>query len=106
MDMVRQGDVLMVKEPGYAPSANAEKRISGIVAYGDNGSTQAHTLLGGDVFAEPNRDGEPTLFAVVGSGGGTLEHQEHASVGLEEGSYRVRRQQDLGADGQRRIVTD
>ena len=85
--MYRQGDVLIVRVeslPADAfPVVTGEDRV--VVAYGE-ATGHAHVLASDDVDLFQHRREQ---FVRVGSGGAELVHDEHETVPLPEGDYRI-----------------
>ena len=82
----RQGDVLIVKVEQEFDGANEQ---SAILAYGE--ATGHHHKLEGTVEIV-REQGEISMFRVVEAT--PLTHQEHATITVEPGVYRVIRQRE------------
>ena len=91
--MYRQGDVLLVAVDGVPPGASSVGRDGGrlVLAYGE-ATGHAHTIesdhaallaTGPGVFLDV-RGPEPVM----------LVHQEHESIAVDPGTYRVVRQRE------------
>lgn len=85
--MYRQGDVLIVgieSLPADAfPVVTGDDRV--VVAYGE-ATGHAHVLAADDVELFQHRRDQ---FVRVGSGGAELVHDEHETITLPEGDYRI-----------------
>lgn len=82
---VRQGDVLLVKV-GKVP-AKVKRLGTNIVAYGEvTGHCHKVEVDAGDVTLVEDEEGN--MFVNV-KGKATMKHDEHAPIGLDEGSYKV-----------------
>lgn len=87
--MYRQGDLLIVS--GSLP-ASAKPVASGLVQEGE-ATGHAHVLEGGEVLALHDQR------YLVSDGAARLVHDEHETIVLPEGSYRVIRQREFAEDG-------
>lgn len=101
--MFRQGDVLIVPVNEIPKSAEPQNR--------DNGR---HVLAYGEVTGHAHAIHEPRARMFMDTGGGTyldlpkpakVVHEEHATIGLDAGKYRVIRQREYTA-GEARMVAD
>lgn len=99
-DMYRQGDLLFVQlaqKPNFTKFAKA--RPDGVVEFGET-TGHAHRFVGDAEII----DDQGQAYARVGAA--TLEHEEHDTITLPQGWYRVRRQQEYLGPEQTRNVTD
>lgn len=122
-DHARQGDVLIIWEPGIKTSGLkpiAGERGAAVLAYGES-TGHAHTVPGGLMYAlDPN----DVLGAIQGrsdrrqapvglipdralelSAPAVLQHEEHDPISLPAGTYRVRLQREY-SPGELRNVAD
>lgn len=99
--MYRQGDLLIVV--GTVPE-HVEREVSrlvkdGVVERGE-ATGHAHRLVGGEVWAS---DSGPYLRT---DGTAQLTHDEHDTIVLPEGEYRVIRQREFSVGGDWSYVDD
>lgn len=94
--MYRQGDILFVVDTIPASAVVAE---SPVVAYGE-ATGHSHRLEGDAVVLNSPRD----MF-VRASKGAAIVHDEHDTIQLPEGEYRVIRQREFD-EGEIRYVSD
>lgn len=95
--MYRQGDLLIVRAEGLVTrGAYAREIVDGVIQEGE-ATGHAHRLVGGDAW---NDRGDTFL---VSDGSATLTHDEHDTITLPEGSYRVLRQREFTPEGERRV---
>ncbi len=92
LDMYRQGDVLLVRTDKLPASAEKmtsdENRI--VLAYGEvTGHAHAIALSQANLFI----DGD-TRYLKVTDSGADLVHEEHSTIHLEAGVYRVVQQRE------------
>lgn len=95
MNQYRQGDILFVQiDPRDLPSRLSEmRRKDRTVAFGEV-TGHHHTLTGGEVYG--TLEGQQWVVAETPV---ELEHQEHETIVIPEGSYRVIRQREWGDAG-------
>jgi len=93
--MYRQGDLLIVAEA--LPLRELTPLPSGIVQHGE-ATGHAHRLEGGKVLEGPYLD--------VPAGGARLTHDEHDTIEIPEGTYRVIRQREYTEGGGYTNVAD
>jgi len=108
VDMVRQGDVLLVRiaDERVAGRANLQpiKRDEGrvVLAYGEE-TGHAHAIGDpGALLLESEDDG--TCFLQITSTTALLQHEEHGPIPLAAGWYEVVQQQQWGPNGSRPIA--
>lgn len=93
-EMWRQGDLLI--EPGVAPEVKngygASVVKNGIVELGE-ATGHAHRLVGGEV-----REYVGDKYLIT-DGTAELIHDEHDTIVLPEGEYKVRRQREYSEEG-------
>lgn len=97
--MYRQGDLLIVPGPIPAYVFQRENALveSGIVERGE-ATGHAHRLIGGQVFMDGG--------FLRTDGTAHLVHDEHDTIILPEGDYRVLRQREFLASGEWSTVND
>lgn len=102
-DIYRQGDVLLVRigdelPQGAEKMANTESRI--VLAYGEvTGHAHAIALSQAQLFI----DGD-TRYLQVGAGGADLVHEEHSTINLKQGVYRVVQQREYIPQSSRTVL--
>jgi hypothetical protein len=95
MDMYRQGDVLIVPvdaiPEGVEPIARENDRV--VLAHGE-ATGHAHAIRGdrAALFRDPML--AAIFMHVAGDASVTLEHDEHATIDLPPGNYRIVRQRE------------
>jgi len=103
--MYRQGDVLISRIrsiPAAATPVSRDGRSRLILAEGE-ATGHAHAI--DDVLAElfeVRSNGE--LYLRVGTGGASLRHEEHATLVLPRGTYRVTHQREYTPEAIRRVM--
>lgn len=100
MDMWRQGDLLIVPD-GISDMDSHRLVPSGIVELGE-ATGHAHKLIGGEVFQYAYGNEK----YVRTDGTAELVHEEHDTIVLPEGTYRVLRQREFQGEGQWSDVWD
>lgn len=102
--LYRQGDVL-VERIGDALPKNTKAVKTGeriILARGE--ATGHHHSLAKNkstaLYAGPNSE----MYLLVSEGEALLEHQEHATIALPPGTYRVRRQREYSPEAIRNVA--
>jgi hypothetical protein len=103
--LLRQGDVLLVRVDSIPKSAVASaQRQSGrlILAFGEI-TNHSHSIAcsGAELFEVPSQQ---DLFLLVREGDALLEHQEHATVTVAPGAYRVVIQREYTPAEIRRVI--
>ncbi len=99
--MWRQGDLLIVRDQNIKQKLTKDKLVlNGIVELGE-ATGHAHVLEGGEVFDY----GWGGTF-LRSTGESQLVHDEHETITLPEGEYRVIRQRQHEDDGQWSNVVD
>jgi hypothetical protein len=110
--MFRQGDVLL-EEIREAPPFGKQVAPAGdgaVILMEGEATGHRHALYGADVAffsgGDPWRgDGLYLGHVFIGAGGAELRHEEHATILIPRGTYRVRRQREYAA-GDLRYVED
>lgn len=113
----RQGDVLIVRVDGDPATGKPVPRDGGrvVLAYGE-ATGHAHAILdrGATLHELPEDKGQAgndawaraaRILRVTGKAGVELRHEEHATVHLPPGNYRVTRQREY-SPGELRLVAD
>lgn len=109
--MYRQGDILLTRVDGAPFDAVIEGRIQGVVAEPERGRL---ILARGEVTGHHHSVAEPDAELIEAAEGvflrimapTTLDHQEHASIALAPGTYRVTRQREYQPGELPRQVAD
>lgn len=100
-EMVRQGDVLLVKiddMPNSAEEIESTGRI--VLAYGEvTGHAHAIAVAQAKLFI----DGQ-TRFLKVGDAGADLVHEEHSTIHLTPGLYRIVQQREYIPQSSRLVL--
>jgi hypothetical protein len=97
VDVIRHGDIMLVKAEGARGQMKSGKRL--VLAEGEV-TGHAHVLEGDLEFDQAT---EPTFVVVRGKA--TLTHQEHATVEVPAGTWQVVRQREHWG-GEVRTVAD
>ena len=100
----RQGDVLLVpvsEIPKTATRAKAKHRRL-ILAEGEN-TGHSHSIIDSDAVDLLEIPSQQEMFLLVKEGDALLEHQEHATITVPPGAYRVIRQREYDPAGERRV---
>jgi hypothetical protein len=98
----RQGDVLIEQIAKLPEKVKPVKRESGRVVLAHGEATGHHHSIyssGTALMEAPSTE----RFLSVGPAGAALEHQEHATIKLPPGSYRVRRQREYSPEAIRNV---
>lgn len=101
-DMVRQGDILLVKidEPPSGKPLKREAR-GAVLAHGE-ATGHAHVVK--SPRARLYLDGERLLLHVDGLRDVSLSHEEHDPIQIRAGTYQVIRQQEYEPKGVRYVA--
>jgi len=100
----RQGDVLITRIPSLPKKLTEVTRIDGrlILAHGSaTGHSHAIASRRCDLFSSAKEPG--TLFLRVHGTKAEVTHDEHASITLPKGDYRVSRQREYSPDAIRQV---
>lgn len=113
MTIYAQGDIIL-ERVGDAPAAspiNVDPDGAVVLACGEV-TGHRHAFYGGGVtmFRDDAlaRDVPASLYighVTIADGGADLKHEEHATIALPSGTYRIRRQREWTA-GDARVVAD
>ena len=105
MNMYRQGDVLIEAVAVVPKSAKKQKRSARIVLALGEATGHHHTVEASDP-ADWWKNGEglteETFFKLHRSA--IVTHQEHATIELPAGTYRVSRQREYSPEAIRRVM--
>lgn len=94
--MYRQGDLLFVREDSVPEWMRRNgKTADGVIKLGE-ATGHAHKLVDGDLYQRQ---------FIESKGGARVVHEEHDTIELPEGVYRVIRQREFGEQGDA-TVTD
>lgn len=100
-EMYRQGDVLLVKTdelPGGAEELPLSDRI--VLAYGEvTGHAHAVAQMEAKMYAQGN-----VRYLVVGENGTNLVHEEHSTIALSPGIYRIVHQREYVPNSSRLVL--
>lgn len=100
MKMYRQGDLLIVEDSAMTRTDRATK-ASPVLLHGET-TGHAHRVEGNATVL----DGVPGVFkAIVASAPFKVVHEEHDTIEIPEGTYRVVRQREYD-EGEIRYVSD
>lgn len=111
MTIYRQGDILLVRCDDRAAQNVIDGTSNGVVREPENGllilargevTGHHHSVAVAD--AEVVQDAEAVYLRIMAPT--TLDHQEHASIALEPGTYRVVRQREYQPGELPRQVAD
>jgi hypothetical protein len=103
-EIFAQGDLLLERVADVAPSGTIEENLDGVAMVLAEGETTGHRHAIWDrvtMFRDARlaRDIPPGLYIghlQVASAYARVSHEEHAPLTLPRGTYRVRRQRELG----------
>lgn len=107
----RQGDVLIERIDSLpaklAPIAREQGRV--VLAHGEvTGHTHAITDKGAALFSAPDEKTEAGLVGVtyleVRDAMAALKHEEHSTIALPRGHYRVTRQREYSPEALRNVA--
>ena len=99
MQIVRQGDVVLIEVPtGVPATATLLTRENGLVVLAHGEVTGHHHAIaepGVELFAAGEASALADRYLRTGDAGGTLTHQEHATIPLARNTtFIVRRQRE------------
>lgn len=107
-----QGDILLERVDDAKTGAEINRDPDGAVVLARGEVTgHRHAFMSGAVMFRDDglaRDIAPGLYlghVTIASGGAALRHEEHGTIDLPAGTYRVRRQREFDA-GEARLVAD
>lgn len=106
MDMIRQGDILLVRDDGAKHGDELPRENGGVVlAYGE-ATGHLHQFHEPHVtMYAPKAKSTDRVLKVVGNVA-YLKHEEHAPIRIEPGTYRVVRQREWTDADEPRVVAD
>jgi len=102
--MYRQGDVCL-KPEGSRPAATPVPRENGRIVLA-HGERTGHTHAVVEADARLWQDEHGVRFLETGPGGARLRHEEHETIVLPPGLYRVLQQREFVPEHQPRAVFD
>jgi hypothetical protein len=103
-EIFAQGDLLLERVPDVAPSGTVQQNVEGAALVLLEGETTGHahairervTLFRDDRLARDIPEGLYVGHVQVGLAYARVTHEEHGPITLPRGTYRVRRQRELG----------
>ena len=103
-ELLAQGDLLIERVPDIAPSGTIEQNTEGAVIVLAEGEESGHrhaiceraTMFRDERLARDIPAGLYIGHVRVNSAYARVTHDEHAPITLPRGTYRVRRQRELG----------
>lgn len=103
-EIFAQGDLLLERVADVAPSGTIEENVEGVALVLAEGEASGHrhvvcervTMFRDDELARDIPAGLYIGHLQVASSYARLTHDEHAPITLPRGTYRVRRQRELG----------
>lgn len=103
-EIFAQGDLLLERVPDVTPSGTVEQNREGAALVLLEGEATGHahairervTLFRDDSLARDIPAGLYVGHVQVGSAYARVTHEEHGPITLPRGTYRVRRQRELG----------
>ncbi len=112
-EIFAQGDLLLERVPDVAPSGTIEENTQGAALVLLEGEATGHrhaiadpvTMFRDMALATDIPAGLYVGHVKVGSAYARVTHEEHAPLTLTRGTYRVRRQRELGP-GDARVLAD
>lgn len=96
--MYRQGDLLIVAAPNPTRGKHARPITDGVIQEGE-ATGHAHRLANGEAWVDAGNT------FITSTGSAVLTHDEHDTITLPEGNYRVIRQREYTPEGER-VVRD
>ncbi|HVX74976.1 MAG TPA: hypothetical protein VHB49_02545 [Bradyrhizobium sp.] len=104
IEIFAQGDLLIERVPDVLPSGAVEENAEGAPLVLAEGEESGHrhairervTMFRDDKLARDIPEGLYIGHVKVGSAYARITHEEHAPLTLPRGTYRVRRQRELG----------
>lgn len=104
IEIFAQGDLLIERVPDVAPSGTIEENTEGTALVLAEGEESGHrhairervTMFRDDRLARDIPEGLYVGHVWIGSCYARVTHEEHAPLTLPRGTYRVRRQRELG----------
>jgi hypothetical protein len=105
MNIYRQGDVLILSASNLPSDLSEIARDSGriILAYGEvTGHSHAIADLEATLFSAPSTNDR--FLRIMASAGADLVHEEHSTIHLSPGDYRIRIQREYSPDAIRNVA--
>jgi hypothetical protein len=101
----RQGDVLIIATRKIPNGLTPVKRDKGrvVLAYGEI-TGHAHAIASRDARLLEGEDLNVRFLEVLADGGVALRHEEHATITIPRGTYRVVRQREYAPDAIRNVA--
>lgn len=104
IEIFAQGDLLIERVPDVAPSGTIEENMEGAALVLAEGEESGHrhairervTMFRDDSLARDIPEGLYVGHVRIGLPYARVTHEEHAPLTLPRGTYRVRRQRELG----------
>ncbi|HUO00082.1 MAG TPA: hypothetical protein VMU69_28085 [Bradyrhizobium sp.] len=104
IEIFAQGDLLIERVPDVAPSGTIEENAEGAPLVLAEGEESGHrhairervTMFHDDRLARDIPEGLYLGHVQIGSAYARVTHEEHAPLTLPRGTYRIRRQRELG----------
>jgi hypothetical protein len=111
-EIFAQGDLLLERVDDVAPSGTVEQNMEGAALVLLEGEATGHahairervTLFRDDSLARDIPAGLYVGHVQIGSAYARVTHEEHGPITLPRGTYRVRRQRELGPRDARVLV--
>lgn len=99
--MYRQGDVLLVQTDELpADSSPVEWTDRVVLAYGEE-TGHAHAI---NISQTKMFEAGGTRYIVVAKDGAELKHEEHSTINLKQGVYRIVHQREYSPDRERLVI--
>ena len=104
IEIFAQGDLLIERVPDVAPSGTVEENADGTALVLAEGEESGHrhairepvTMFRDNRLARDIPEGLYIGHVQIGSAYARVTHEEHAPLTLSRGTYRIRRQRELG----------
>ena len=111
-EIFAQGDLLLERVADVTPSGTIEENLNGVAMVLAEGETTGHrhaiwdrvTMFRDAMLARDIPAGLYIGHLQVASAYARVTHEEHAPLTLPRGTYRVRRQRELGPKDARAII--
>ena len=98
---VRQGDV-MIHAIATVPAGDRKKRKDGALAYGE---VTGHKHAVADLTrAEVFECGDGLFMSVTADGGVSIVHEEHCTIDVPKGNYRITIQREYSPEEVRSVI--
>ena len=93
-EQFRQGDLLIIKVDKLPKDSHKKNFEKDIILKGE-ATNHAHRLVGGDIHSHFGLNRETDMYLNVPKGG-EITHEEHGTIKLEPGVFKVIRQVEYG----------